>query len=128
MNKLLELEAFIGSVRVKCPELKDNFLLKILTAFCVSLVLGKAANCHVGGEWFGKVGKLGAISTFRTTLPITLHLVVYPYTNETKKTAKTSNKNLCRSLKPCQSSRHSRQEIEVTFILFLPSLRVKHFR
>ena len=50
MNKLLEREAFIGSVRVKCPELKDNFLFKVLTAFCVSLVLGKTANCHVAGR------------------------------------------------------------------------------
>ena len=50
MNKLLEREAFIGSVRVKCPELENNFLFKVIAAFCVSLVLGKTANCHVAGR------------------------------------------------------------------------------
>ena len=46
MNKLVEREAFIDSVKVKSSELKDKFLFEVFTAFCVSLVQGMPADCH----------------------------------------------------------------------------------
>ena len=46
MNKLVEQEAFIDSVKVKSSELKDKFLFEVFTAFCVSLVQGMPADCH----------------------------------------------------------------------------------
>ena len=38
MHKLFEREAFSHSARIQGTELKNNFLLKISMAFCVSLV------------------------------------------------------------------------------------------
>ena len=46
MNKLVEQEAFIDSVKAKSAELKNKFLLKVFTAFHF-LGAGKTANFHV---------------------------------------------------------------------------------
>ena len=50
MNKLVERRAFIDSVRLKNSTLKDKFLLADSTTFCVSLVWGEEADCHVVGR------------------------------------------------------------------------------
>ena len=38
MHNLVEREAFSHSARIQGAELKNNFLLKVFMAFCVSLV------------------------------------------------------------------------------------------
>ena len=38
MHKLVEREEFSHSARIQGAELKNNFLLKVFMAFCVSLV------------------------------------------------------------------------------------------
>ena len=50
MNKLVQREAFIHSVRVKCVELKDKFLPEGLTAFFVSLVKEETAKLKQGRD------------------------------------------------------------------------------
>ena len=40
MHKLVEREAFSHSAKIQGTELKNNFLLKVFMAFCVSLVKG----------------------------------------------------------------------------------------
>ena len=40
-------------MRVKIAELKDKLLFEVFTAFCVSLLQGKIADCQFLVEWLG---------------------------------------------------------------------------